>query len=292
MFLNSTVALVTPMLADGCIDYAGLERLIDWHVEEGSDALLLLGTTGESATLRPEERTALIKHTVAYLKKRLPLMVGTGSNATWQSIAYTEEAKRLGADAVLLVTPYYNKPNQAGLTAHFAALAQAVAIPQYLYNVPSRTGCDLLPETALALAKAHSTIFGIKEASGDLSRLAALLEHDWTVLSGDDLSAAAFMRAGGHGVVSVAANVIPKAFHALCVASCSGDEADSKKRDAVCQPLYAALFSDVNPVPTKWALEAMGKIHAHVRLPLVPLAEPLHEPLRALLNANKLTLTL
>src|SRR3989338_10704862 len=273
IFKGSLVALVTPMLQDGAIDFAAFERLILWHIENQTDGLVILGTTGESATILEKERDAIIQFAIATAHKKIPVIVGTGSNATSHSIERTQKAMHLGADAVLLVTPYYNRPTQEGLFQHFSSIARSALIPQILYNVPSRTACDLLPETIARLVS-FPNIVGVKEATGDLSRLQKLLALDLPLdyFSGDDKTAMDFMLQGGRGVISVTANVAPKKVHDLCEASLAGDREKASNIDQTLAPLYSALFVESNPIPTKWLLQKMGLIQGGIRLPLVPLS--------------------
>lgn len=285
MFKGSIVALVTPMDAQGNIDYASFEKLLDWHISQGTDGVVVLGTTGESATVHSDERRKLIQCAVDLVKSRIPVIIGTGSNATDHTIALTQEALALGADAALIVTPYYNKPTQEGLFQHFKAVSQAVAIPQILYNVPGRTGCDLLPETVGRLA-AFSNVVGIKEATGDVGRARAILnlEPHIDVFSGDDATALDLMLVGAKGVISVAANVAPKLFHQLCDAALAHRVEEARALDAQLRPLYKALFLESNPIPTKWALASMGLIAGGIRLPLTPLATTFHASLQQALQ--------
>ncbi len=273
MFTGSLVALVTPMKKNGDVDYAAFDQLIDWHLTSGTHGLVILGTTGESPTIDLEERTHLIKQTIARVNHQIPVIVGTGANSTAQTILLTQQAKDLGADAVLLVTPYYNRPTQEGLFLHFSAIADAVEIPQILYNVPTRTACDLLPETVLRLA-AHPNIVGLKEASGDIQRLTYLREHlcDLAVYSGDDGLGLAFMQKGAQGVISVVANIAPKLFATLCHLALEGDHEQALILDNRLRPLYKSLFLEANPIPSKWLLAKMGLIQAGIRLPLTPLS--------------------
>lgn len=283
MFHGSLVALVTPMQANGAIDYACLAELVEWHIENHTDGLVILGTTGESPTIEANERRKIVQRVVNQVHARLPVIVGTGSNSTAHTIQLTQQAMEMGADAALVVTPYYNKPTQEGLYQHFTLVADRVPIPQILYNVPSRTGCDLLPETLLRLAR-HPNIVGIKEATGDISRVAKLAGSELDLLSGDDATAAAFMLAGGKGVISVVANVAPQAFHALCEAARRGDRQQVEKYDQQLQGLHKALFCEANPIPVKWALKEMGLIKNGIRLPLTELSEHHHAVVRAALQ--------
>jgi 4-hydroxy-tetrahydrodipicolinate synthase len=263
-----------------------LEKLIDWHSENKTDGLVILGTTGESATINHHERCEMIKLTVARAGHKMPVIVGTGTNATAQTIALTQEAMSLGADAVLLVTPYYNKPRQEGLFQHYRAIAQAVPIPQILYNVPSRTCCDLLPETILRLSS-FANIVGVKEATGDLNRLKKLLSLQLKMdfYSGDDATAMEFILLGGKGVISVAANVVPKAFHELCAAALQGDRQTAEKINNTLLDLYRVLFVETNPIPTKWALAKMGLIQSGIRLPLTTLSSQHHAAIESVMRA-------
>lgn len=272
MFHGSLVALITPMHADGAIDYASFEKLIDWHIENKTDGLVVLGTTGESSTIEQNERLEIIQSAVARCRQKIPVIVGCGTNSTAHTISLTREAMSLGADAVLLVTPYYNKPTQEGLFQHFRAIAQAVPIPQILYNVPGRTGCDLLPETIARLSQ-FANIVGVKEATGDLNRLKKLLSLNLTMdyLTGCDENNSEFILAGGKGTISVAANIAPKKLHELCVAALKGDRALAEKIDQSLRELYRVLFLETNPIPAKWALQKMGLISSGIRLPLTPL---------------------
>ncbi|HET6654691.1 MAG TPA: 4-hydroxy-tetrahydrodipicolinate synthase [Gammaproteobacteria bacterium] len=279
MFQGSMVALVTPMTAGGEIDEAALERLIEFHIDSGTDALLPAGTTGESPTLRTPEHADYLRTVVRLVRGRVPVIAGTGSNSTAQTLELSHEAAKAGVDGCLLVVPYYNKPPQEGLYQHFRAIAEAVAVPMVLYNVPSRTACDLLPETVERLARV-SNIVGIKEATGDLSRvqdLRARCGDGFGLYSGDDATAREFVLAGGDGTVSVTANVAPGLMHEMMAAARAGDRAQAEALDAKLQPLHKALFVQTNPIPVKWALAEMGLIGGGIRLPLVPLAGS-HQP--------------
>lgn len=281
MFTGSIVALVTPLSDAGEVDYDAYARLLDWHLEQGSDGIAVLGTTGESATLTAAERECLIKIAAEKIRGKVPLIVGTGTNSTAASIELTQQAKTLGADAALLVTPYYNKPTQQGLYQHFKAIANAVSLPQILYNVPSRTGCDLLPETVIKLGKI-SNIVAIKEASAEIERVKKIVSSDCEidVLSGDDFSALDLIIAGGKGGISVTANVAPKLFHKMCQAALNHDMQKARGINNQLQPLYNALFIEPNPIPVKWALYQMKMISAGIRLPLTPLNEKFHLPVQ------------
>ncbi|MDQ2994816.1 MAG: 4-hydroxy-tetrahydrodipicolinate synthase, partial [Pseudomonadota bacterium] len=267
------VALVTPMQNNGAVDYDTVTTLLDWHIESGTDAVVVLGTTGESPTITSEERTQLIRHCVAHLAGRIPLIAGTGSNSTDLTIRHTREAMDLGVDACLIVTPYYNKPTQEGLFLHFQAVAKAVAVPQIIYNVPGRTGCDLLPETVARLIDV-SNIIGLKEASPDATRitkLMALCQGKIDIFSGEDGHALDFMKGGGKGVISVTANVAPKLMHEMSFAALKGDYELAEALDAKLRGLHSALFVESNPIPVKWALHEMGKIPSGIRMPLTEL---------------------
>jgi 4-hydroxy-tetrahydrodipicolinate synthase len=286
MFHRSLVALVTPMQDDGAIDYASLRVLVDWHIANSTDGLVILGTTGESATIEEGERRKIIQRVLTQVRNRIPVIVGTGTNSTEHTLLQTRQAMELGADAALIVTPYYNKPTQEGLYRHFSAVAEKVPLPQILYNVPSRTGCDLKPETVLRLSK-HANIVGIKDATGDISRVSKMLEAELDLLSGDDATASAFMLAGGHGVISVVANVAPEQMHHLCVSAVKQDSSRVEQYDQRLSGLYKTLFCESNPIPVKWALHEMGMIKSGIRLPLTPLAQAYHSQVRdALIQAG------
>ena len=269
------VALVTPMTADGGLDEAALRGLIDWHVAEGTDAIVAVGTTGESATLDEEEHCHVIRLAVELAAGRIPVIAGTGANSTTEAIELTQCAKAAGADACLLVTPYYNKPTQQGLYLHHKAVAEAVDIPQVLYNVPGRTGCDMLPETVGRLA-AVPNIVAVKEATGDLSRVPRIRElagPGFAIYSGDDATARELMLLGGQGVISVTANVAPGPMHRMSVAALAGRRAEAEAIDATLAGLHKALFVESNPIPVKWALAEMARIGTGIRLPLTWLSE-------------------
>ncbi len=275
MFHGSMVALVTPMREDGALDLDALERLVEFHVEEGTDAIVSVGTTGESATLDEAEHCEVIRRTVEFARGRIPVIGGTGSNSTAEAIRLTRCAMEAGADACLLVTPYYNKPTQEGMYLHFKAVAEAVPVPQILYNVPGRTAVDLLPETVARLAEI-SNIVGLKEATGSLDRLEelkALCGDRIDFYSGDDATACEFMLRGGKGVISVTANVAPRLMHEMSRAAVAGDREAAEALDAKLAALHRDLFVESNPIPVKWAVEAMGLIGPGIRLPLTPLSE-------------------
>ena len=271
--LGSIVAIVTPMLDDSSVDYDGLRRLIDWHVAEGTDCIGVVGTTGESPTVSVEEHWEIIRVAVEHAKGRVPVMAGTGANSTAEAIEHSRYAKKVGADCTLSVVPYYNKPSQEGIYRHFMAIAEAVDIPMVLYNVPGRTVADLSVETTLRLAQVPG-IVGIKEASGDIERAAWLIKGapaGFSIYSGDDGSAVALMLLGGHGNVSVTANVAPRAMHDLCVAAMAGDAKRAAALHLKLLPLHTHLFVEPSPAPTKWAMAKLGLGGAALRLPITPL---------------------
>lgn len=283
MLQGSLVALVTPMESDGSVDWESLRGLIEFHIREGTDGIVAVGTTGESATLDEDEHCEVIRFTVETVRGRVPVIAGTGANATKEAIQLTRKAKEVGADACLLVTPYYNKPTQEGLYLHYRAVAEAVDIPQILYNVPGRTGCDMQTETVVRLSKVPN-IIGLKEATGDLTRAKAILDRvdpSFLLYSGDDATAGAFCLLGGHGVISVTANVAPRLMHDLCVAARDGDAARVEAIDAKLQGLHRDLFIESNPIPVKWALAEMGLIKKGIRLPLTWLLSDYHDVVRA-----------
>ncbi len=287
MFHGSMVALVTPMHEDGSLDHAALRRLVDFHVEHGSDALVVVGTTGESATLDMEEHCEVIRVAVEHARERLPVIAGTGANSTTEAIELTRCAARAGADACLLVTPYYNKPTQEGLYRHFKAVAEAVPIPQILYNVPGRTACDLLPETVERLAPI-ANIVGLKEATGNLDRARDILRRCGDKLdlySGDDATALGCILLGAKGDISVTANVAPRQMHEMCRLAREGKEQEARAINDRLMGLHKNLFVESNPIPVKWALQEMGLIHGGIRLPLTPLAERFHDTVRQAMRA-------
>lgn len=279
---GSLVALVTPMLPNGDVDYSCLENLIDWHIGQGTDGIVSVGTTGESATLNVKEHLEVIAFTVKHTNKRIPVIAGSGANSTREAIDLTKESKRLGADYALIVTPYYNKPNQNGLIAHYSAIADAVDIDQILYNVPSRTACDLLPSSVSVLSK-HKNIIGIKEAVDDESRIKKLVQisqnadSNFSVFSGDDPTFMDSMLLGTHGVISVSANVSPKSHSEICYAVKNGDYEKAKILNEHNLNLYRLLFVESNPIPVKWILYKMNLIKNAIRLPLMELDETFHE---------------
>lgn len=287
MFAGSLVALVTPMQPDGQVDYACLQRLVDWHVDEGTDVIVSVGTTGESATLDFDEHIEVIARTVEYAARRIPVIAGTGANATAEAIQLTRAARQAGAQACLLVTPYYNKPTQEGLFRHFSAIAAAVDTPQILYNVPGRTGCDMLPETVERLSKIDN-IVGLKEALGDQNRIREHLQRsgaNLTVLSGDDATARESILLGAKGDISVTANVAPRLMHDMCEAALKGDRVAADELDRKLVKLHENLFLEPNPIPVKWALQRMGRIPEGIRLPMTPLSAAYHAPVEAALKA-------
>jgi 4-hydroxy-tetrahydrodipicolinate synthase len=286
MIKGSIVAIVTPMHEDGSLDYPGLRKLIDWHIAEGTDGIVIVGTTGESATVSVQEHCELIKLAVEHARGRVPIIAGTGGNSTVETIVLTRFAKDAGADAALLVVPYYNRPTQEGMYRHFKAIAEAVDLPIILYNVPGRTVADMSNETVLRLA-AIPNIVGLKDATGNIGRGAELLRlapKSFAVYSGDDPTAMSLMFIGGAGNISVTANVAPRAMHELCVAAMAGDVAKAVAINNKVIPLHAKLFVEPNPVPVKWAMAEMGLMPAGMRLPLAPLAEEFHDTVRAALR--------
>lgn len=290
MIVGSMVALVTPMHRDGSLDWQNLSSLVEWHMEQGTSALVVVGTTGEAATLNRDEYRELIDRIVAQVAGCLPVIAGTGANATAEAIERTKTAADCGVDACLLVTPYYNRPTQEGLYQHHQAIANAVAIPQILYNVPARTAVDMLPQTIQRLT-AIDNIVGVKEASGDLQRareVLAMVPEDFAVYSGDDSTAAEFMLCGGQGVVSVTANVAPAIMAQLCTAALAGDEQAVRISDQCISDLHRVLAVQSNPIPVKWALQEMGRIENGIRLPLTSLSVEHHELVRAALRAADL----
>jgi len=281
---GSFVALVTPMSPDGGLDFNALEALVEWHVEAGTNGIVSVGTTGEATTLTVKEHLKVVESTVNFVNGRIPVIAGSGSNSTAQAIETTSESKKLGADYCLLVTPYYNQPNQEGLIQHYLKIADSVDIPQILYNVPSRTACDLRPETVMRLAN-HENIVGIKEALGSSERLTELIgisqaildRKNFSVFSGDDASFNSFMANGGDGVISVAANIVPKHISQICSLNLSKRFEDASELDSIFKNLYELLFIESNPIPVKWMLNKMGRIQSGIRLPLVPFNQVFHE---------------
>lgn len=275
MIQGSIVAIVTPMHADGSLDLPGLRKLIDWHIAEGTDGIVIVGTTGESPTVSVDEHCELIRVAVEHAARRVPIIAGTGGNSTAEAIELTRFAKDVGADASLQVVPYYNRPTQEGMYQHFRKIAEAVDLPVILYNVPGRTVADMSNETILRLAEVPG-IIGVKDATGNIARgsdLIRLAPSSFAVYSGDDATAMALMFCGARGNISVTANVAPRAMHELCVAAMAGKVAEAVAINNRLLPLHIKLFVEPNPVPVKWALEEMGLIPAGIRLPLVSLGE-------------------
>jgi 4-hydroxy-tetrahydrodipicolinate synthase len=292
MLQGSLVAIVTPMHEDGALDLSALRSLIDFHINQGTDGIVIVGTTGESPTVDLEEHCLLISTTVEHVAGRIPVIAGTGANSTAEALELTRQAKRLGADACLLVAPYYNKPTQEGLYQHFRTVAEAVDVPQILYNVPGRTGCDISNDTVLRLAQLPS-IVGIKDATGNIERGTDLLLRapaHFAVYSGDDASALALMLMGGKGVISVTANVAPRLMHDMCMAALAGNIAEARNINAQLFPLHQKLFVEANPIPVKWVLHEMGLIGPGIRLPMVPLSSQHHDTLRSAMQHASLLL--
>jgi 4-hydroxy-tetrahydrodipicolinate synthase len=286
MLSGSLVAIVTPMLADGALDLPRLKSLIDWHVAEGTDGIVIVGTTGESPTVDVEEHCKLIEAAVQYAAKRVPVIAGTGGNSTREAIALTQFARKAGAAYALSVVPYYNKPTQEGLYRHFKAIAESTDIPMILYNVPSRTVADLANDTVVRLSQVKN-IVGIKEATGSVDRVQDLMKRvrkDFLVFSGDDATCLSYMLLGGHGVISVTANVAPRLMHEMCVAARAGNAAQAITINNRLLGLHKNLFLESNPIPVKWALGRMGRIAEGIRLPLTPFTAPHHETLAASLR--------
>jgi 4-hydroxy-tetrahydrodipicolinate synthase len=280
------VAMVTPMNEDGSVDWDSLKRLVDHHVEQGTDAIVSVGTTGESATLSHDEHTEVISRTVKAVGGRIPVIGGTGANSTAEAISLTRGAKEVGVDACLLVVPYYNKPPQEGLYQHFKAIAEAVAVPQILYNVPGRTAVDMHNDTTLRLA-AIENIIGIKDATNDVERGRDLIERspdEFLVFSGEDGTACRLMLAGGNGTISVTANAAPNLMHRMCTAAVSGDADQASVLDEQLGDLHAAMFFESNPIPAKWAVQQQGLIGSGIRLPLIPLSDQYHDSVRAAMS--------
>jgi 4-hydroxy-tetrahydrodipicolinate synthase len=271
--VGSIVALVTPMHEDGRIDFDGLRALIDWHIDQGTDVIGVVGTTGESPTVTMEENREVIRVAVEHVKGRKPVLAGTGANSTAEAIELSHFAKQVGADATLSVVPYYNKPSQEGIYQHFKAIAEAVDIPMMLYNVPGRTVADMSPETAVRCASLPG-VFGIKEATGNIERAAWLIKHapkHFGIYSGDDGTAVALMLLGGRGHVSVTANVAPRDMHAMCMAAIEGRVREATQLHFKLLGLHKQLFCEPSPAPTKWALNQLGRCGNYLRLPLTPL---------------------
>ena len=288
MLKGSLVALITPMNQDGSINYEQLRDLIDWHIENGTDGIVAVGTTGESATLPVEEHLAVIEATVKHVNKRVPVIAGTGANNTVEAIALSKAAEQAGADYTLSVVPYYNKPSQEGIYQHFKAIAEATSIPMVIYNVPGRTVVSMINDTILRLAEIPN-IVGVKEASGKIGSNIELINsvpEGFAVLSGDDPTGLPFMLCGGHGVVTVAANVAPKLFADMCRAALEGDIATARRLNEQLIPIYNTMFCEPSPAAPKWGLSLLGKCEPHVRLPLVALTEDGQAKVRAALEKS------
>jgi 4-hydroxy-tetrahydrodipicolinate synthase len=288
MFTGSLCAIVTPMHADGSLDLPALRKLLDWHIESGTSGIVIVGTTGESPTVDVDEHCTLIKTTVDHSAHRVKVIAGTGANSTAEAIELTRYAKEVGADACLSVAPYYNKPTQEGLYRHFRAIAEAVDLPMILYNVPGRTSSDIGAATVLRLAEVPG-IVGLKDATSDLVRHVEMMRRmppgkSFSLLSGNDDTALAYMLLGGNGVISVTANVAPREMAAMCRAALAGNLAEARALNNRLMPLHTGLFVEPNPMPVKWALNAMGRIDTGIRLPLVPLDARFHDTVRAALR--------
>ncbi|MCB1668716.1 MAG: 4-hydroxy-tetrahydrodipicolinate synthase [Porticoccaceae bacterium] len=291
MITGSLVAMVTPMCADNLeVDWNALEKLVEWHIEQGTNAIVAVGTTGESATLDVQEHVATIAAVVEQAGGRVPVIAGTGANCTNEAIELTRAAQQAGADACLSVTPYYNKPTQEGLYLHHKTIAEAVDIPQILYNVPGRTACDMLPDTVRRLASVPGVI-GIKEATGDMARARELINscpEGFAIYSGDDETAVELMIMGGHGNISVTANVAPRQIAEMCKLAMNGDEESASQARAIHQqllPVHKAMFLESNPIPVKWAVAELGHMQHAIRLPMTELAEPYRQQVRSALVA-------
>lgn len=286
MITGSIVALATPMTESGAVDWDALDKLVEMHVEKGTDSIVAMGTSGESATLDNDEHLKVIEAVIKRVAGRIPVIAGTGANSTTEAIHLTQEAQKLGADAVLLVTPYYNKPTQEGLYLHHKAIAEAVSIDQILYNVPGRTAVDMLPETIERLSKIKN-IVAVKEATGDIERakdIVARVDSDFAVYSGDDETAYQLILAGGKGNISVTANIAPAEMNELCQLALAGKSEEAKALNDKLMPLHNAMFVESNPIPVKWAMHEMGLCGVGIRLPLTPLSEQFREPLRQVLR--------
>lgn len=281
------VAIVTPMFANGDLDFARLKSLIEWHVTEGTDAVVIVGTTGESPTVDFEEHAALIRASVEYADKRIPIIAGTGANSTKEAVHLTDVAERAGANYALSVAPYYNKPTQQGMYLHYKAIAESAALPLILYNVPGRTVADISTETVLRLAEIKN-IIGLKDATASMARGAELLQHapaDFALYSGEDVSTLALMLLGAHGAISVTANVAPRLMHKMCAAALAGNIDEAILLNNTLLGLHNHLFLEANPIPVKWALQQMGKIEGGIRLPLTPLETKHHATLSATMRS-------
>lgn len=290
MIRGSMVALATPMHPNGDVDWEALDRVVDIHLENGTDSIVAVGTSGESATLDYDEHLEVVKRVVKRVAGRIPVIAGTGANSTREAIEMTRGAKEAGADACLLVTPYYNKPTQEGLVLHYTAVAEAVDIPQILYNVPGRTACDMQPETVVRLASVKN-IVGIKEATGDIDRARFLVENtpeDFAIYSGDDGTAIELILAGGQGNISVTANIAPAQMSQLCRLGLEGKADEARALQAKLMPLHSAMFTESNPIPVKWAMHELGWCDTGIRLPLTPLSVSLRAPLVEVLKQTGL----
>ena len=288
MIQGSIVAIVTPMFEDGSLDFQSLKSLLDWHIAEGTDAIVIVGTTGESPTVTVEEHCELIKVAIEHVAGRIPVIAGTGGNSTSEAIELTAYAKQAGADASLQVVPYYNRPTQDGMVQHFTRIAESVDLPVILYNVPGRTVADMSNDTIVRLSSVPG-IAGVKDATGNIARGTELLRavpKSFAVYSGDDATAMALMFCGGKGNISVTANVAPRAMHELCVAAMAGRVAEAVAINDKLIPLHNRLFVEPNPVPVKWALQQMGRMQGGIRLPLVPLGAASHDWLRSALRES------
>ena len=291
MLTGSIVALVTPMGDSGDIDWVALDSLIEWHIESGTHGIVPMGTTGESATLDTDEHLQVIKRTIDVVGKRIPVIAGTGSNSTAEAIHQTQQAQALGADACLLVTPYYNRPTQEGLYQHYKAISEATTVPIVLYNVPPRTGCDMQAQTVARLAN-FSNIVGIKDACGDATRIVAIksaltgpAQDEFFLLSGEDAQTLEMMILGAAGTISVTANVLPELMSEFCGSYLNGDHEQAKALDARLQPVHDVLFIESSPTPTKWILSELGRMQGGIRLPLLPLSTQHHEKVRDAVTA-------
>ncbi len=290
MITGSIVALATPMELSGAVDWPALKKLVEMHIEQGTDSIVAMGTSGESATLNDKEHLEVVAKVVEWVNGRISVIAGTGANSTTEAIHLTQQAQNLGVDAVLLVTPYYNKPTQEGLYLHHKAIAESCTVDQILYNVPGRTAVDMLPETVERLAQ-FDNIVGIKEATGDIDRAADVIARvgdNMAVYSGDDETACHLILAGGKGNISVTANIAPAKMSQLCALALAGKREETLALNEELMPLHKAMFVESNPIPVKWAMHEMGLMGPGIRLPLTPLAEPLREPLREVLSQFKL----
>ncbi|MDX5445652.1 MAG: 4-hydroxy-tetrahydrodipicolinate synthase [Zoogloeaceae bacterium] len=282
MITGSLVAIVTPMHEDGRLDFGRLRSLVDWHIEQGTDGIVIVGTSGESPTVDMDEHCELIRVTVEHAAGRVPVIAGTGANSTAEAVELAQFAEKVGADAHLSVVPYYNKPTQEGLYRHFRTIAEKVALPMVLYNVPGRTVADMANDTTLRLAEIPN-IVGIKDATGSIDRACDLIERapeGFALYTGDDMTTAAFMLLGGHGAISVTANVAPRLMHEMCAAALAGDAVTTRDINRKLLWLHRNLFCEANPIPVKWAVQQMGLIEGGIRLPLTPLSEAFHERVR------------